>query len=50
MSTIAEVVARKLNEKEKRVVGFQKVKDDAGKLRKIIKQLDDGTTEEVSVS
>jgi hypothetical protein len=50
MSTIAEVVVKKLNEKEKKVVGFQKVKDDAGKLRKIIKQLDDGSTEEVSVN
>jgi hypothetical protein len=50
MSTIAEVVVKKLNEKERKVVGFQKVKDDAGKLRKIIKQLDDGSTEEVSVN
>jgi hypothetical protein len=50
MSTIAEVVARKLTEKEKKLVGVQKVKNDAGKLMKIVKQFDDNTNEEVSVN
>jgi hypothetical protein len=50
MSTIAEVVATKLTEKEKKLVGVQKVKNDAGKLMKIVKQFDDNTNEEVSVN
>jgi hypothetical protein len=50
MSTIAEVVARKLTEKEKKLVGVRKVKNDAGKLMKIVKQFDDNSNEEVSVN